>query len=123
MVTTQVCDAFTPHIKASTHATYIMLHSLGVLQLPMDVIQLSIGMQIILLYTLIHNALSHSSNWLHIQGINLCSIVGETLGQCSSTVLTYNALPICTNNLANNCDKYLWYSIYQYCYYGNESVT
>ena len=24
----------TPHIKASSHATYIMLHSLGVLQLP-----------------------------------------------------------------------------------------
>ena len=74
-------------------------------------------MQIILLYTLAHNALSHSSNWLHIQ-----SIIGEMLEQCSSTVLTYNALAICTNNLTNNCDKYLtlWYSTYQYCYYGNE---
>ena len=45
------------------------------------------------------------------------------LEQCSSTVLTYTALAICTNNLTNNCDKYLWYSTYQYCYYGNESVT
>ena len=52
-------------------------------------------------------ALSHLSNWLHIQGINLRSIVGEMLGQCSSTVFTYNALAICTNNLTNNCDNYL----------------
>ena len=51
------------------------------------------------------------------------SIVGEMLEQCSSTVFTYNALATCTNNLTNNCDKYLWYSTYQYCYYGNESVT
>ena len=55
------------------------------------------------------------------------TMVGEMLGQCSSTVLTYNALAICTNNphnnLTNNCDKYLWYSTYQCCYYGNESVT
>ena len=29
-----VCNTFTPHIKASSHATYIMLHLLGVLQLP-----------------------------------------------------------------------------------------
>ena len=29
------------------------------------------------------------------------------LEQCSSTVLTYTALAICTNNLTNNCDKYL----------------
>ena len=29
-----VCNTFTPHIRASSHATYIMLHSLGVLQLP-----------------------------------------------------------------------------------------
>ena len=29
-----ICNTFTPHIKASSHATYIMLHSLGVLQLP-----------------------------------------------------------------------------------------
>ena len=28
------------------------------------------------------------------------------LEQCSSTVLTYNVLAICTNNLTNNCDKY-----------------
>ena len=28
------------------------------------------------------------------------------LEQCSSTVLTYTALAICTNNLTNNCDKY-----------------
>ena len=45
------------------------------------------------------------------------------LEQYSSTVLTYTALAICTNNLTNNCDKYLWYLTYQYCYYGNESVT
>ena len=41
------------------------------------------------------------------------------LGQCSPNILTYNALAICTNNLTNNCDNYLWYSAYQYCYYGN----
>ena len=51
------------------------------------------------------------------------SIVGEMLGQCSSTLLAYNALAICTYNLTNNCDKYLWYSTYQNCYYRNESVT
>ena len=28
------CNTFAPHIKACSHATYIMLHSLGVLQLP-----------------------------------------------------------------------------------------
>ena len=94
------CNTFTPHIKASSHATYIMLHSLGVLQIPKcgttssgmcynfqwNVVQLPIGMQIILLCTLTHNALSHSSNWLHIQRL---SIVGEMLEQCSSTVLIF----------------------------------
>ena len=30
---TYTCNTFTPHIKASSHATYIMLHSLSVLQL------------------------------------------------------------------------------------------
>ena len=30
------CNTFTPHIKASSHATYIMLYSLGMLQLPME---------------------------------------------------------------------------------------
>ena len=42
----------------------------------------------------------------------ILSIVGEMLEQCSSTVLTYNVLAICTNNLTNNCDKHLWYSTY-----------
>ena len=61
----------------------------------------------------------------HIQvtGYYKLSMVGEMLGQYSSTIPTYNVLAICTNNLTNNCDKYLWYSTYQYCYYGNESVT
>ena len=86
-----------PHIKASSHATYIMLHSLGVLQLPkcgttsngmqIIILQLSIGMQIILLYTLTHNALSHSSNWLHIQSTYKLNIVGEMLGQSSTVSL------------------------------------
>ena len=31
-----ICNTYTPHIKASSHATYIMLHSLGVLQPPME---------------------------------------------------------------------------------------
>ena len=86
-----------------------------------NMVQLPIGMQILLLYTLTHNALSHSSNWLHTK--YKLSIVGEMLGQCSSTILTYNVLAICTNNLTNCCDKYLCNSTYQYCYYGNESVT
>ena len=34
--------------------------------------------------------LSHSSNWLHIQSVNLV-----LLGQCSLTVLTYNSVAIC----------------------------
>ena len=42
----------------------------------------------------------------------ILSIVGEMLEQCSSTVLTYNVLAICTNNLTNNSDKHLWYSTY-----------
>ena len=71
-----------------------MLHSLSVLQLPMEcdttsqwnVVQLPIGMQILLLYTLTHNALSHTKYKL--------SIVGEMLGQCSSTIPTYNVLAI-----------------------------
>ena len=51
-----VCNTFTPHIKASSHATYIMLHSLGVLQFPRhgttsqwNVVQLSIGTQIVII--------------------------------------------------------------------------
>ena len=81
-----ICNTFTPHIKASRHAAYIMLHSLGVLQLPKcgttsqwNVVQLPNGMwynfplecRYFCLYTFTHNALSHSSNWLHIQSINL----------------------------------------------------
>ena len=120
-----VCNTFTPHIKASSHATYIMLHSLGVLQLPRcgtynfqwNVVQLPNGMwynfQILLLYTLTHNALSHSGNWLHTYTKYFIKL----------SLHNHNALAICINNLTNNCDKYLWYSTYQYCYYGNESVT
>ena len=35
-VTTIKCNTFTPHIKTSSHATYIMLHSLSVLQLSVE---------------------------------------------------------------------------------------
>ena len=61
------------YIKASSHATYIYHVALSrcATTSQWNVVQLPIGMQIILLYTLIHNALSHSSNWLHTQGINL----------------------------------------------------
>ena len=45
------------------------------------------------------------------------------LGQCSSTVLIYNALAICTNNLTNTVTITCGIQPYQYCYYDNESVT
>ena len=41
----------------------------------------------------------------------------------STPLLSYNALAICSYNLTNMCDNYLWHSIYWCCYYGNECVT
>ena len=37
-------------------------------------------------------------------------------------LLDYKALPICTYNLANKCDIYLWDSNYWCCYYGNKVI-
>ena len=34
----------------------------------------------------------------------------------------YNALAICTYNLTNKCDNYLWDSNYWCCYYGNKVI-
>ena len=64
-----LCNTFTPHIKASSHATlyHVALSRCATTSkvwynFQWNVIQLPIGMQITLLYTLTHNALSDSSN-------------------------------------------------------------
>ena len=40
----------------------------------------------------------------------------------STQLLDYNALVICTYNLTNKCDNYLWDLNYWSCYYGNKVI-
>ena len=40
----------------------------------------------------------------------------------STQLLDYNALEICTSNLTNKCDNYLWNFNYWCCCYGNKVI-
>ena len=81
-VHTYVCNTVTPHIKASSHATYIYDVALSRCATTSNGMWYNFHWNAdnFVIYTLTHNALSYSSNWLHIRSKYKFSIVGEMLG-------------------------------------------